>query len=156
MMAGGPLIVDAHCDAFERRQQTGVRYFGDAPGLPITLVGDGLEASLDNLREGDVGCIFLNMGDDGLAGARVRLEAAYAMCAAHPGDFAICRTAGDVREARATGQIAIVLSIEGMAMLQKDARLLQEWRERGGVSAEVSASASRIASWYRRAGAAQL
>ena len=60
-------------------------------------------------------CLFTMVGDNDLHQSSALIDGVYAMCAAHPNDFQVCRTASDVRDARERGRIAMVLTMDATA-----------------------------------------
>ena len=118
------LVLDAHCDSLVRRWKR------DDP-LDLADVDPIYQVDLPRLRQGGVDCLYTFVGDSDLTQSSVLVDAAYEMCHAHPDDFAICTTAMQVRAARAAGQIAIVLTIEGARMLVEDLAHLRNWHRLG-------------------------
>jgi membrane dipeptidase len=126
------LVVDAHCDMFQAIELHNRENPKDRIALDLNAPRvREWEASRDRLRQGNVACIFLNMGENSLEDSIERLDATEKMCRESPKDYAICRTAEEIRKAREAAQIAIVLSIESMGMFNKNPALVTKWYDRG-------------------------
>ena len=119
------LVLDAHNDSLILRQMR------EDP-LDLADANARYQVDLPRLRQGGVDCLFCMVGDNDLHQGEVLLDAAYEMCRHHPADFLICTTAPQVRDARASGRVAIVLTIEGQAMCAEDLSVLRN-RHRLGV-----------------------
>jgi membrane dipeptidase len=118
-------LADGHCDSLILREQR-----EDAMDLAVTY--PIYQVDLPRLRAGGMDCLWTMVGDSDLRQSEVLIDAAYCMCEAHPQDFAICATASEVRAARASGRIAIVLTIEGQRMFEENLAGLR-LRHRSGV-----------------------
>ncbi len=122
--ADRPLILDAHCDSLILRQSRG-------DPMDLADADPIYQVDLPRLRAGGVDCLFLMVGDDDLLQSGLLIGAAHAMCAAHPADFRICRSADEVRAARTNGAIAVVLTIEGQKMFGERIEHLHNWHRLG-------------------------
>jgi membrane dipeptidase len=118
------LLLDAHCDSLVLRWSRG-------DSTDLADVDPAYQVDLPRLRQGGMDCLFTYVGDNDLAESSVLVDAVYEMHRAHPDDFAVCRTRSAVRQARAWGQIALVMTIEGQKMLDEDLSHLRNWHRLG-------------------------
>ena len=118
------LLLDAHCDSLTLRH-------GRKDPMDLADVNPIYQVDLPRLRQGGVDCLFTMVGEKDLTQSSVVVDAALEMARAHPADFAICRGASEVRNARGEGKIAIVLTIEGQAMFGEDLAHLRNWHRLG-------------------------
>lgn len=125
------LVLDAHCDSLILRL---IR--GDSMDLAVS--DPAYQVDLPRLRQGGVDCLFTMVGDENLPQSSMLIDAAYEMEALHGDDFAICLTASQVRQARAEGKIALVLTIEGQAMFAEELAHLRNWYRLGVRVANIS------------------
>lgn len=120
-----PGLVDLHfdllMDLYEKRHRTGV------------LAGD----YLDDFRAGGIGvvaaAIYIEdryLPEMGLRVALDQIALLYEEVARTPG-FAICRTFGEIEAARQAGQIAVLITMEGVEPLGNDLHLLRVFYELG-------------------------
>ena len=125
------LILDAHCDSLSLRW---------ARGDPMDLADadPAYQVDLPRLRQGGVDCLFTYVGDNDLALSSTLIDAVYEMCRAHPDDFCLCRTRSEVRQARARGQIALVMTVEGQRMFDERLAHLRNWHRLGVQVANIS------------------
>jgi membrane dipeptidase len=125
------LVLDAHCDSLVRRWKR-------EDALDLADVNPIYQVDLPRLRQGGMDCLFTFVGDNDLAQSSVLVDAAYEMCRAHPDDFTLCTTRSQVRAARQGGQIAIVLTVEGLKMFAEDLRHMRNWQRLGVRMANVT------------------
>ncbi len=118
------LVLDAHCDSLI------LRWLREDP-MDLADVDPKYQVDLPRLRQGGMDCLFTMVGDNDLRQSVDLIDAAYEMCRAHPDDFVICRTATEVREARAQKQIAIVMTIEGQKMCGENLAYLRNCHRLG-------------------------
>lgn len=119
-----PLTVDAHCDSLILRADRG-------DPIDLSLPDSAYQVDLARVREGGVHCLFTMVGDDHFELSSRLIDAAHEMARLHPADFALCGTAGEVREAAAAARIALVPTIEGQKMFAEDVRHLRNWHRLG-------------------------
>ena len=118
------LVVDAHCDTLIRRQNK-------SDAVDLTRPDPSYQIDLPRLRAGGVDCLFCMVGDSDLDASVSLIDAIYCMCGDPDGEYAFCRSAGDVRRARAAGKIAIVMTIEGQKMFRERLGHLRTWHRLG-------------------------
>ena len=118
------LVVDAHCDTLIRRQNK-------SDAVDLTPADPSYQIDLPRLRAGGVDCLFCMVGDRNLDASVSLIDAVYRMCGDVEGHYALCRSAGDVREARAAGKVAIVMTIEGQLMFRERLGHLRTWHRLG-------------------------
>ncbi len=118
------LVVDAHCDTLIRRQNK-------SDAVDLTRPDPSYQIDLPRLRAGGVDCLFCMVGDRDLDASVSLIDAVYRMCGDPNGEYALCRSAGDVRDARAAGKVAIVMTIEGQVMFRERLGHLRTWHRLG-------------------------
>jgi membrane dipeptidase len=118
------LVLDAHCDSLVLRWSR-----GDPTDLAVADAA--YQVDLPRLRQGGVDCLFTYVGDNDLALSSLLVDAVHEMCRAHPTGFCVCTTRAEVRAARARGQIALVMTVEGLKMLDEDLAHLRNWQRLG-------------------------
>ncbi len=118
------LVVDAHCDTLIRRQNK-------SDPVDLTPADPSYQIDLPRLRAGGVDCLFCMVGDRDLDASVSLIDAVYRMCGDPGGEYALCRSASDVRRARAAGQLAIVMTIEGQVMFRERLGHLRTWHRLG-------------------------
>ena len=84
------LVVDAHCDTLIRRQNK-------SDPVDLTPADPSYQIDLPRLRAGGVDCLFCMVGDRDLDASVSLIDAVYWMCGDPDGEYALCRSAGDVR-----------------------------------------------------------
>ena len=118
------LVVDAHCDTLIRRQNK-------SDAVDLTRPDPSYQIDLPRLRAGGVDCLFCMVGDSDLDASVSLIDAVYRICGDPDGEYAFCRSAGEVRTARAAGKIAIVMTIEGQKMFRERLGHLRTWHRLG-------------------------
>src|SRR5579864_2164016 len=123
------LVFDTHAD-------TPQRFFFDH----FDLGNRDAEGCVDipRLREGGVGAIFFALwvpveitGTAATKRARDLLAATLKQIELHRGDLSLSVSAAEVRAARATNKIAVLLGIEGGHAIDNDLAVLREFHARG-------------------------
>lgn len=123
------LVIDTHADTTQRLMHDGfdlgVRH------------GDG-SVDIPRLREGGVGAIFLAIwipgtitGPEAVRRALEQIEAVRRQVALHSSDFALARTAAEIRHAREGGRIAALMGVEGGHMINHDLNVLRRYASLG-------------------------
>jgi len=118
------LILDAHCDSLVLRWSRG-------DPMDLAHVDPAYQVDLPRLRQGGMNCLFTYVGDNDLALSSVLVDAVYEMCRTHPDDFTLCTTRSEVSRAPTQSQIAIVMTVEGLAMLDENLAHLRNWHRLG-------------------------
>jgi len=123
------VVIDTHCDTTQR--------LVDA-AWDIGLRDDAGHVDLPRLRDGGVDAMFfavyappLEKPGDGARAVRAQVGHILRMVAQHSADMTLARTAADVRDARATGKVAILIAIEGGYLIEDSLDLLRSYRELG-------------------------
>jgi membrane dipeptidase len=122
-------VVDTHADTTQRLVfesfDLGARHADGSVDIP-------------RLRDGGVSAIFLAVwmpgsvrGADAVRRALDQIEAVRRHAELHPNDLVLARTAEDIRRARATGRIALLMGIEGGHMIDSDLGVLQKYASLG-------------------------
>lgn len=109
---GAPIAIDTHVDTTQRML--------DAP-FDLAERSDAGHLDLPRMREGGLTGAFFSIwvdprdheGDAAWARADALIGAVEALAARHPDEAVICRTADEVRRARADSKIALLMGIEG-------------------------------------------
>ncbi len=123
------LVIDTHSDTTQRlifdNFDLGQRHRDGSVDIP-------------RMREGGVGAIFFAVwikgsvtGPPAVDRALAQIETIRREVARHPRDLAPARTAGDIRLARKSGKIAVLIALEGAHMMNSDLGLLREFAARG-------------------------
>lgn len=123
------LVIDTHADTTQRLL-----------GSDFDLGAVHADGSIDipRMREGGVAAVFFAIwipgtvtGGEAVRRALGQIEAVRRHVARHGRDLAFARTAQDIRDARAAGQIAVLLGLEGGHMLNHDLGVLREYASLG-------------------------
>lgn len=123
------LVIDTHTDTPQRI------LFDD-----FDLAKRHADGSVDipRMLEGGVGAIFFAVwirgtvkGREAVDRALRQIEAIGREVARHPGDLALARTAEEIRRARASGRIAVLMAIEGGHMINSDFGVLRQFASMG-------------------------
>ncbi|HXO86999.1 MAG TPA: dipeptidase [Candidatus Acidoferrales bacterium] len=123
------LVVDTHTDTTQRL------IFDD-----FDLGDRHADGSVDipRLREGGVSAIFFAVwirstitGKPAVDRAFAQIDAIRGAVNRHPSDLVAAKTAGDIRRAHETGQIAVLTAVEGAHMMNGDLGILREFAARG-------------------------
>lgn len=163
-----PWLLDAHCDSLYIRA-----FFGDsidldsgevhinnpsimealAPDMKEGASGFNYQVSMPLLRRGNIGCLFLNVGDMDLLLSSVLIDGLGRIAAARTEELAICRCAAEVRDTVDSGKVAIVMSVEGQFMFLGQIDLLRNWHSLGVRVASLShgEGAERLSSYAEMA-----
>ncbi|HWG58720.1 MAG TPA: dipeptidase [Candidatus Acidoferrales bacterium] len=123
------LVCDTHQDTTQRLL---------SPGFDLAARhGDGA-VDIPRLREGGVGAAFWAVfvpgtitGAAAVEKALAQIRAAHEHVSRHPNDLVLCRTAAEIRSARALGRIAILLAVEGGHMIHSDLDVLRSFYSLG-------------------------
>ena len=117
------LVLDGHSDSLIRRRND---------GQPLELVSANplYHVDLPRLRQGGVDCLFCMVGDSDLGVSLELIDAAHQMCSNYE-ELTLCTDALSIREAHATGKLAIVLSIESQMMFDERIEHLRNWHRLG-------------------------
>ncbi len=139
-------VFDGHCDSLILRE---VR---DDP-IDFADCDPTYQADSSRLRKGGVAAMFVMVGDSDLRQSLRLIDGVRRIEANHPDAFAVCGTAAEVRKARRTGRIALVMSIESQTMFEEDPAPLRLWHRLGVrmmslTHGEGRSRASRIALQY--------
>ena len=124
------LVLDGHSDSLIRRRND---------GQPLELVSPNplYHVDLPRLRRGGVDCLFCMVGDRDLRASLELIDAAHRMCNNHD-ELALCTDESGVREAKAAGKLAIVLTIEGQRMFDERIEHLRNWHRLGVRMASIT------------------
>ncbi len=125
------IVLDSHCDTTQRMLDS---------AWDFSQRHDVWHVDIPRLRDGGVGAVvmaaYAAAGDDPAAdtlAARTQLDRLHAVAKQHAGDVALARTAADVRRARREGRIAMLVAIEGGALIADSLDVLREYHDRGAV-----------------------
>jgi len=117
-------VLDGHNDSIILRQ---VR---DDP-MDFADVNPRYQVDLPRLREFGIGAMMVMVGDKDLLQSLTLIDAIYAMCKEHPDNFMLCLNADDVRSARSTDKVGLIMSIEGQSMFAQRIENLRNWHRMG-------------------------
>ena len=123
------IVIDTHADTTQRllfdRFDLGVRHADGSIDIP-------------RMREGGLGAIFLAVwvpgtvtGAEAVQRALRQIDAIHRQVELHSKDLAMAKSADDIRRARAAGQIAVLMAIEGGHMMNHDLGVLREYASLG-------------------------
>jgi membrane dipeptidase len=123
------LVIDTHVDTTQRlagdRFDLGIRHPDGSVDIP-------------RLREGGVSAVFFAIWTPGTITGPPAVQRALNQIAAvrrqielHPRDLLLATSAAGIREARATGRIAILLGIEGGHLINNDLEVLARYHSLG-------------------------
>ena len=131
-----PWALDAHCDSVYMRE------FLRGEGLPPEMQGVDpntfFRVTLPRLREGDVRCLFVNVGDIGLLTSSAIIDRLYTCAEEHKKDVSICRNAAEVTRTVESGRLAIVMACESSFLFLGRLDLLRNWHRLGVRVASIS------------------
>ena len=123
------LVVDTHCDTTQRLAD---------PDFDLALRHDDGHVDLPRMREGGIDAMFFAVYAPGPvqpgAGVRVALEQITRIQSAvqrHADTFTLARTADEVRAAKKSKRIALLVAIEGGYLIEDSLDNLREFRDRG-------------------------
>lgn len=123
------VVIDTHCDTTARLAEN---------GWDITARHDTGHVDLPRLREGGVSALFLAVfkagplaRGAGIAAARSQLELIREMVDRCADDFALVRSAADIRAAKASGRIGIGIGIEGGYLIEDSLEVLRRYHAAG-------------------------
>ena len=116
--------LDAHNDTIIRQELRG-------DSMDFAVPDPTCQVDLPRMKKGGIQAAFVMVGGNDLQQSLRLIDAMYQMCANHPGDFLLCRTAADVRRAFRTGRFALVMSIESQTMFGEQLALLRNWHRLG-------------------------
>jgi membrane dipeptidase len=121
--------LDAHCDTVY------MRVFLQGEGLPQELRGIDpdtfFRVTLPRLREGQVRCLFVNVGDIGLLTSSAIVDYLNMWAEEEGGEVSICRNAADVNRTIGSGRLALVMACEGAFLFLERLDLLRNWHRLG-------------------------
>jgi membrane dipeptidase len=121
--------LDAHCDTLY------MRVFLGGERAPEELRGvdpeDFFRVTLPRLKEGRVGCLFLNVGDIGLLTSSAIIDYLYTGAWGGAGEVSVCRDAGEVYRTVQSGKLAAVMACEGSFLFLERLDLLRNWHRLG-------------------------
>ena len=117
-------LLDAHNDSIILREARG-------DPMDFAVADRAYHVDLPRMRKGNMGGLFVMVGDSNLLQSLRLIDAMHGMCAAHPEEFALCLTAADVRRAMRTGRVAIVMSIEAQVMFAERVENVRNWHRLG-------------------------
>jgi microsomal dipeptidase-like Zn-dependent dipeptidase len=141
-------LLDAHCDSLYIRT-----LFGEEADLAVTGEKYPCRVTLSRLREGNVGCVFMNCGDIDLLLSSTILDNLHKLAGRHAESVSICYSAGDVSKAVSSGKLAVVISLEGQMLFLEQLDLLRNWHRLGARVASIShgEGAAGLTDFARRA-----
>ncbi|PYU03992.1 MAG: membrane dipeptidase, partial [Acidobacteria bacterium] len=123
------IVLDTHAD-------TPQRFFSQTFDLGKRN-SDG-HIDIPRMREGDLNVQFFSVWIDGrilgppaVQKALDQIDAIHENVRKHSNDLVFCRTADDIRRARAQGKIAVLIGIEGGHMIGNDIRVLRMFGDLG-------------------------
>ncbi|HOP67475.1 MAG TPA: membrane dipeptidase [Methanoregulaceae archaeon] len=131
-----PWTLDAHCDSVYMRE------FLKGDGLPAEMQGVDpdtfFRVTLLRLVEGNVRCLFVNVGDIGLLTSSAVIDRLYTCAKMHEGAVSICRNAADVARTVESGRLAVVMACESSFLFLGRLDLLRNWHRLGVRVANIS------------------
>jgi membrane dipeptidase len=123
------LVVDTHDDTTQR--------FLD-PGFDIGARSATGSVDIPRMREGGLGAIFFSIwipskvtGPEAVNRAMAQIDAVREQVSKHSKDLVLATTAGEIREARKNGKIAVLMGVEGGHMINSDLDVLHKFASLG-------------------------
>jgi microsomal dipeptidase-like Zn-dependent dipeptidase len=111
-------------------------FLGDVADL--SSMEDKYQVTLPRLREGNFGCLFMNVGDMDLLTSAAVLDNVFNVADNESNKISICYTADGVGEAVASGKLSVVLSCESHLLFLQELSLLRNWNRLGVRVASLS------------------
>jgi len=122
-------ILDAHCDTLYMKE------FLKGEGLPPEMQDVDpdtfFRVTLPRLKEGQVGCIFTNVGDIGPLTSSSIIDRLHTCAEEKGGDVSICHDAVCVNRTVRSGKLAVVMSCESSFLFLGRLDLLRNWYRLG-------------------------
>lgn len=123
------IVIDTHVDTTQRLIE---------PDFDMASRNALGHLDIPRLRDGGVDAVFFAVyaggpiePGDGAPIVREQMNRLRRMSEANAGALALCRTASDVREAKRSGRIALLMAIEGGYLLDDSIERLREYAEAG-------------------------
>jgi membrane dipeptidase len=123
------IVVDTHDDTTQRFLD------GKFDLGPRNAAGS---IDIPRMRDGNLSAIFFSVwipskitGPEAVDRALVQIDAVREQVRKHPNDLVLATTAGEIREARKQGKIAVLLGVEGGHMINSDLGVLRSYAELG-------------------------
>jgi len=123
------IVIDTHADTTQRLLAADFDFGARHTDGSIDIPG---------LREGGVAAVFLAIwvpgpvtGREAVQRALDQIDAVRRHVELHPNDLRLATTARDIRRARAAGQIAVLLGVEGGHMMNHDLDVLRQYASLG-------------------------
>ena len=93
---------------------------------------------IPRMKEGGLGAVFFSVwmpskitGPEAVNRSLVQIDAVREQVRKHPNDLALATTAGEIREARKEGKIAVLMGVEGGHMINSDLGVLRSYAALG-------------------------
>ena len=142
------IVIDTHCDTTQRLLK---------PEWDFTLRDHKGHVDIPRMREGGIAAMFLAVYAPGSDEPGVYISASREQiaCIQHTANkyqdhLVLARSANDIRKAKASGKIAILIAIEGGYLIEDSLDRLREYREAG--AAYMTLTHSFHTSWADSAG----
>ena len=123
------IVVDTHDDTTQRLLD---------PGFDIGVRHTDGDIDIPRMREGGLGAIFFSIwmsgsvtGPEAVKRSLDQIDAVREMVRTHSKDLALCTTAEEIRGARAAGEIAVLIGVEGGHMIASDLAVLDSYAALG-------------------------
>jgi len=123
------IVIDTHCDTTQHLLN---------PDWDITEKHEEGHVDIPRMREGGIDAMFFavyaprpNAPGEGIAAARRQIDAIHCMAQRHENQIALARNADDVRAAKKSGKIAVLIAIEGGYLIEDSLDILREYHEAG-------------------------
>jgi membrane dipeptidase len=117
-------VLDGHCDSVILRL-----HHGDP--IDLSPVEREYQVTLPRLQAGRLMGLFMMVGDKNIVPSLQMIEGMHELSENRPDEFALCRTAAEVRSAAGAERIAIVMTIEGQSMFEEKIELIPLWHRMG-------------------------
>lgn len=121
--------LDAHCDTWYMKE------FFRGPNLPPELKEVDHTAFFrvtpSCLKEGNIGCLFLNVGDIGLLSSSAVIDTLLTQSETEEGGIIVCYSADDVTKTVQSGKTAVIMACESSYLFLNRPDLLRNWHRLG-------------------------
>jgi len=145
---GHAIVIDTHVDTTQRLA---------VDGWDFTSRHENGHVDLPRMKEGQIDAMFFAVyaagpvaKGEGIRAARAQIKRVLAMATKYPDDVVVAVTADDVRKAKASGKVAVILAIEGGYLIEDSLDILDEYRAAG--AAYMTLTHSFHTTWADSAG----
>jgi membrane dipeptidase len=124
-----PWALDAHCDTWYMQEFLRCQHL--PPEMRSIDPDAFFRVTLPRLAEGNVRCVFANVGDMSVLTSSRIIDNLYALANQDGSGLAICRDAAEIERTVGAGRLAIVPACEGAFLFLERLDLLRNWHRLG-------------------------